>query len=138
MTWFERLTECSEDSPSRVREQLVMKEPRLHSLANGRRWLCGELETPTLAQLRQRARAVAPEPRPLSVREIVADVQMLHANEAHAGALFQVASQFNLLEMASPAATPERGVGLYESDPTQGPACDPLSMSSTVAEFRGS
>lgn len=53
---------------------------------------------------------------------MVADVQELHANEAHAGALFQVASQFNLLEMVSPAATPERGVGRYESDPTQGPA----------------
>lgn len=132
MTWFARLTGCSEDSPARVREQLVMEGSRLHSLANGRSWLCGELETPTLAQLRQRARAVAHERKPLSVREVVADVQKLHANKAHAGALFQVASQFNLLEMVSPAATPERGVGFYESDPTQGPACAIAAGAGTI------
>ena len=38
-------------------------------------------------------------------------------------AVFQVASQFNCLEMASPHAVPEAGVGIYQSDPTQGPAC---------------
>jgi len=34
-----------------------------------------------------------------------------------------VASQFNLLETVSPSVTPERGVGIYENDCTQGPAC---------------
>ncbi|MCK5683507.1 hypothetical protein KAJ27_05280 [bacterium] len=37
--------------------------------------------------------------------------------------MFQVASQFNLLEMVSPGVTPEEGVGRYEHDHTQGPAC---------------
>src|SRR5690606_28574117 len=49
--------------------------------------------------------------------------RQLHADPQHAGALFQVASQFNLLEMTSPTVTPEEGVGIYEHDPTQGPAC---------------
>lgn len=50
-------------------------------------------------------------------------MRLLHADPKHPGALFQVASQFNLLEMASPAVTPEAGVGIYEHDATQGPAC---------------
>jgi hypothetical protein len=37
--------------------------------------------------------------------------------------VFQVASQFNLLEMVSPDVTPEDGVDRYEADATQGPAC---------------
>ena len=51
------------------------------------------------------------------------DVQSLMANPVAGGATFQVASQFNMLEMISPEATPEAGVDLYELDRTQGPAC---------------
>ena len=47
----------------------------------------------------------------------------MHRSLDNAGALFQVASQFNLLEMVSPDVTPEQGVTRYQSDPTQGPAC---------------
>ena len=57
------------------------------------------------------------------LREVVANVQSLHTDPANAGALFQVASQFNLLEMVSPNRTPEEGVGIYDFDRTQGPAC---------------
>lgn len=59
----------------------------------------------------------------LSLREVVANVQNLHIDSANAGALFQVASQFNLLEMVSSNRTPEHGVGIYDLDRTQGPAC---------------
>ena len=38
-------------------------------------------------------------------------------------ALFQVASQFNLLEMINPNITPEMGIDRYEFDRTQGPIC---------------
>ena len=41
----------------------------------------------------------------------------------NAGALFQVASQLNLLEMTGPEVTPEDGVTIYQDDRTQGPAC---------------
>ena len=44
-------------------------------------------------------------------------------DKSNDGALFQVASQFNLLEMMSESVTPEQGVGIYENDRTQGPAC---------------
>jgi hypothetical protein len=68
----------------------------------------------------------------LTVHEVVADVQQLHTNAAHAGALFQVASQFNLLEMASPHVTPEQGVGIYAHDHTQGPACAVAAGAGTI------
>ena len=48
----------------------------------------------------------------IAVREVVADVQALHADAANAGTLFQVASQFNLLEMTSPDLTPEQGYAI--------------------------
>ena len=59
----------------------------------------------------------------LRTREVVADVQRLHTDPANAGALFQVASQFNTLEMVGPSVTPEQGIDRYEGDRTQGPAC---------------
>jgi hypothetical protein len=62
-------------------------------------------------------------PGTLRVREVVADVKALHRAPENAGALFQVASQFNTLEMVSPSVTPEHGIDRYENDPTQGPAC---------------
>jgi hypothetical protein len=44
----------------------------------------------------------------LVVEEVVGDVQQLHQSPGCDGALFQVASQFNLLEMVGPGVTPRR------------------------------
>jgi hypothetical protein len=63
---------------------------------------------------------------------ITGDVRRLHQSSAYAGALFQVASQFNLLEMVSPAVTPEDGVTRYEHDRTQGPACAIAAGAATI------
>jgi hypothetical protein len=46
--------------------------------------------------------------------------------------LFQVASQFNLLEMVSPEITPEHGVTRYQDDHTQGPACAIAAGAATI------
>jgi hypothetical protein len=59
-------------------------------------------------------------------------VQHLHRDRANEHAVFQVASQFNLLEMTSPAVTPECGVGNYENDFTQGPACAIAAGAGTI------
>jgi hypothetical protein len=132
MTWFERLTGCAEDSPDQVRAELEIDGPRLRARRTGQSWLHGQLETPTLAALRDRATRATRASRALSVREVVANVQHLHTDERHAHALFQVASQFNLLEMVSPDMTPERGVGIYEHDRTQGPACAIAAGAGTI------
>lgn len=59
----------------------------------------------------------------LRVRNIAADAYQLHAWPEAKGAVVQVASQFNLLEMPGYDVTPEDGVSDYEHDHTQGPAC---------------
>lgn len=121
--WFRKLMGFSEESPEQVRSLIALDGAMMYSRVNGRAVGCGRLETPTLESLRQRAMAAACKPGPLRVTELVDDVQRLHEDEDGAGALFQVASQFNLLEMVGPTITPEQGVEIYEYDATQGPAC---------------
>ena len=130
--WFEDLTGFPEQSPDQVRAQLELQENILTSKVNGRSWHAGKLETPTLGELRQRVARLAIPAGHLRVQEIVADVRDLHANSENAGAAFQVASQFNLLEMADPDITPEQGVGIYQHDPTQGPACATSAGAGTI------
>jgi len=132
MSWFEKLTGCVGESHESVREHLFIDGRRLHSRLNQKSWLCGELETPTLAQLRQRVSHIKRDLAPISVRNVVGNVQHLHLNRANENAVFQVASQFNLLEMTSPRVTPECGVGIYEHDFTQGPACAIAAGAGTI------
>jgi hypothetical protein len=54
MLWFERLTGFAEKSPRQGRANLTIDGNRLKSLVNGEAWVCGELETPSLAELRDR------------------------------------------------------------------------------------
>ncbi|MFA7097268.1 MAG: hypothetical protein WC383_12425 [Gammaproteobacteria bacterium] len=132
MTWFERLTGFPEKSPQQVRANLSVDGNTLKSHVNGRVWICGQLDTSSLSVLRERVRSSAHTTGRLSVREVVANVQHLHTEETNTNALFQVASQFNLLEMVSPNVTPEQGVGIYEHDHTQGPACAIAAGTGTI------
>jgi hypothetical protein len=121
--WFETLTGFPERTPPQVRANLRLDDTTLTSRVNGRVLICGRLETPTLAELHRRVGAIAPARGSLKLHELVADVQDLHRDPVNAGALFQVASQFNLLEMMHPGVIPEHGISSYEHDHTQGPAC---------------
>ena len=132
MNWFEELTGFAEESPQQVRNNLIVDNEKLRSLVNNKTWIMGRLETPSLEELRQRVRDTQTETGKLSLTEVVANVQSLHTNPANAGALFQVASQFNLLEMVSPNRTPEQGVGIYNLDRTQGPACAIVAGAGTI------
>ncbi len=123
MTWFEELTGFREVSPDHVREHITVEGDTLTSLVNGRTFTWGQLETPSLGELRQRVSRSRRATGKLTLEEVVGDVADLHADEPNAASLFQVASQFNLLEMVGPHVTPERGVGIYENDHTQGPVC---------------
>lgn len=132
MTWFKELTGFNETDASDVRQKLILDGETLTSTVNGRRLVCGRLETPSLGDLRQRARASQSNRGRLTAREVIADVRDLHANVENAGALFQVASQFKLLEMVSPSVTPEDGISRYENDHTQGPACAVAAGAGTI------
>ena len=59
----------------------------------------------------------------ISVGQVEGNVAKLHADPALSGSVFQVASQFNVLEMVSPDVGPDAGVTGYVHDRTQGPAC---------------
>ena len=122
MTWFKDITGVDEVSPTQVRRDLSIDKDCL-VCPNGSRLAFGQLEMPSLHELRE-AVALCKVPRgKASVREVIGDVLSLHSDPQNEHALFQVASQFNLLEMSSPNVTPERGVAIYENDHTQGPAC---------------
>lgn len=129
MDWFEQLTGFAEQSPDQVRANLIVEGESLRSVVNQQSWAIGRLTQPSLAQLR-----ALPSSRSgtLQVSEVVADVQQLHTQPDNAGALFQVASQFNLLEMVSPRVSPEHGVGGYQMDRTQGPACAIAAGAATI------
>lgn len=132
MTWFETLTGFSEQSPQQVRENMAVGGEVLKSHVNGRVIVCGQLETPSLSELRERVLTSGYPKGKITLREVVANVQNLHINESNANSLFQIASQFNLLEMISPGVTPEYGVGIYENDFTQGPACAVAGGAGTI------
>jgi len=132
MMWFETLTGFPEKTPQQVRENLTVDGKALKSHVNGNVMVCGQLETPSLGELRERVYSSGHGVGQISVREVVANVQHLHTNASNSGSLFQVASQFNLLEMVSPSVTPEQGVGIYENDPTQGPACAVAAGAGTI------
>lgn len=136
--WFDQLTGFAEN-PTDVARYLQLDGTTLYSHANGRTFACGHFAAVSLASLQQQmsqqqlsrqqvsqphsASQNNPNSKRLTLREWVGDVQRLHADSRSAGALFQVASQFNALEMPSPDISPDHGISDYQYDRTQGPAC---------------
>jgi hypothetical protein len=132
MDWFERLTGFREEAYEATRSRLQVIGDRLHSKVNGRNYGIGRFELVSLASLRERVRAVHQQPGRLRVGIVQGEVRRLHQRPEFHGALFQVASQFNMLEMVGPTVTPEDGVTRYQGDPTQGPACAMAAGAATL------
>lgn len=132
MTWFERLTGFRESSYEDTRSKFRVEGKRLHCLVNGRSWAIGDLELVSLATLRQRAGSTDGPAGRLKVSMVEGNVRDLHCAPEYAGALIQVASQFNALEMTGPNVTPEDGVARYEHDHTQGPNCAIAAGAATI------
>lgn len=128
--WFEQLMGFREENYALTQSRLHVEGDELVSSVNGKRYGIGTLTMPTLDELRARV-DVPPGPRS-TVRCIAADVAALHSDPEFEGALFQVASQFNLLEMISPDVSPEDGVARYTGDHTQGPACAVAAGAATI------
>ena len=128
MDWFTSLTGLPNDHPEVVRAGIAVDGDALVLRAAGKRLIAGHLTLPRLADL-----PAPPTGMPrIKLREVVADVQTLHADPANAGAVFQVASQFNLLEMVGPSVTPDLGIARYACDRTQGPACTMACAAGTI------
>ena len=76
-------------------------------------------ELVSLADLRARLGEPTSGSGGLTFENISGDVRSLHKDPANDGAVFQVASQFNCLEMVGPGTTPDAGVTIYAKDATQ-------------------
>ena len=68
----------------------------------------------------------------ITFRNIGGNARSLHLDPQNAGAIFQVASQFNLLEMVGPNVRPQDGISRYFADKTQGPVCAVACPAGTV------
>src|SRR5690349_19006093 len=132
MDWFEKLTGFQETSYEETRQRLQLDGQRLRSSVNGASFRIGELDLVSLRSLREQAQARGGPQGRLKVSVVTGDVRRMHRTPAYAGALFQVASQFNLLEMSGPDVTPEDGVTRYAHDHTQGPSCAIAAGAATV------
>lgn len=115
----------------------------LRTKDGSRSFYVGTFETPSVSELRvkvqqqknatiiQTTATGLPGPG-LTFHHISGDVGVLHRDPTNSAAVFQAASQFNCLEMASPSVTPEDGVSCYEFDHTQGPTCALACPAATV------
>ena len=131
--WFHALTGFTETAYADTQANLHVAGTTLRSKVNGQSYQIGTLETPSVADLRERAaEAMHGRAGRLRLSIVSGDAAALHRDPANRGALFQVASQFNLLEMVGPNVTPEHGVTRYASDPTQGPACAVAAGAATI------
>lgn len=132
MDWFERLVEFRETDYAATKANLEVIGDRLHSRVSGRSYGIGAFELVSLRTLRERVQQGGGVSGKLRVGIASGDVRSLHRSQEFEGALFQVASQFNMLEMVSPRVTPEMGVTRYEHDPTQGPGCAIAAGAATI------
>jgi hypothetical protein len=132
MDWFERLTGFRETNYDNTRARLGVENNQLHSPISGQSHTIGCLELVSLQTLRERVNSSTGLPERIKVSVVTGDVRKMHQLPENAGALFQVASQFNLLEMVSPTVTPEQGVTRYQHDHTQGPTCAIAAGAATI------
>lgn len=132
MDWFEKLTGFRETGYAETRAKLKVDGHKLQSLVNGKSYGIGELELVSLHDLRERVQASGGLAGRLKASVVTGDVRQMHRLPENAGALFQVASQFNMLEMTGPGVTPEQGVTIYQHDHTQGPACAIAAGAATI------
>lgn len=129
MDWFERLTGFREGPYAETQARLSVADGRL--TGGDRGYAVGTLTLPSLAELRADTGDIR-LPGRLRLSIVEGDVRTMHLLPKNRGALFQVASQFNMLEMVGPSVTPEKGVTRYEYDHTQGPACAMAAGAATI------
>lgn len=132
MDWFEKLSGFRELDYASTRAKFEVSGTQLRSLVTDASYGIGTFELCSLQSLREEARGAGPRRGRLKASIVTGDVRAMHRQPENAGSLFQVASQFNMLEMVGPSVTPEHGVTRYEGDRTQGPACAIAAGAATI------
>jgi len=137
-TWFQERFGFKEASFKETQGRFDFADGVLTSKANGESFYVGPFETPSLQELRAQLSddaalaSLASKSGGLTFENITGAAKTLHLDPSNAGAVFQVASQFNCLEMVGPGTRPEDGVTQYYCDATQGPACALSCPAATV------
>ena len=134
--WFQSVfgfTECESYSKNKAHFDVIVPpeggegESVLVSKANGQSFVIGAFSIPTVAELRQQLKDLAAVntnvTNGMTFSHVHGDVRSMIRDPKSEGNVFQVASQFNCLEMVGPGVSPDRGISIYAHDPTQGPAC---------------
>ena len=117
MDWFEKTFGFKENLDN-IKDNIKIDGNKLFTNTSARKFIYGTLEIPSVKELRDR---LPQEKGSINISQIMGNVATVHEQEP--SAMFQVASQFNLLEMISPEITREQGITRYIYDRTQGPAC---------------
>jgi hypothetical protein len=112
----------------------------LRDVVSGRAHPVGSFEVLSSGELRERLRLRRMARTPgdtralgaLTLTHLTSDVRRLLLDPENAGAVFQVASQFNALEMTGPEVRPEDGITRYVWDRTQGPVCSMCCPAATL------
>lgn len=130
--WFSRLTGFNEGPYVATQAQLEVDGQVLRSKVNRRSFCIGQFEMPSLADLRAQVDQGTGSNGQTRISIVTGDVRKMHQLPEYAGAVFQVASQFNALEMVGPNVSPEDGVTRYAYDRTQGPACAIAAGAATI------
>lgn len=121
--WFKKLTGFEEKDFQTTKQHLKVRDKCLISKVNQMRYYIGDFEVISLDELRRRVSNSMVPSIPSMVKVVHGNAKSLHQAKENDGTLFQVASQFNMLEMLNPHITKYDGVTGYMFDNTQGPAC---------------
>lgn len=121
IAWFEDLTGVRETTYAKTRAAFTPNSHKTVILTPAGPLPIGDFQMPCLKALVQSL--PLPSGLPNTIRVIKGDAFDLHHDPDNAGAVFQVASQFNCLEHIAPGRGLEAGLSGYARDRTQGPAC---------------
>ena len=142
-SWFSQLFGFEEADYGKTQSLLKAEGDYLHILTDPpKRLRMGRLETPSLGELRllcehksisgTTSSTKQKHTAQIRISNIAADARDLHLLPEADGAVIQMASQFNLLEMPAPSVSPEAGISGYIHDRTQGPACAMAAAAATL------
>jgi hypothetical protein len=137
-TWFSKIFGFNENADPEANFKLVKDMVSIHdisfdedmkinilTLKNGQELWAGKFTMISIPELRPAyaMSAIETGSRLLTYVSMDGDVKLFHEDPKLEGSVFQVASQFNTLEMVNPSITPNMGITIYKDDRTQGPVC---------------
>lgn len=130
--WFKSITGFSETDYKSTQKKISVIDGFLYVCKVNTGYRVGNFQMFSLPEIRSQIPDPEFETKRSSIKVIQGDVRELHSISENNLSLFQVASQFNCLEMVDPSVTPEDGVLRYEHDNTQGPACAIAAGAATI------